>query len=277
MEWLSYCQSFVNKVKETYKRRLGKELDLIHPATLTEKIQYLKIYDASFLKAFCADKINLHQYCNRQLGTDICIPIIAVYNRPEDINWEVLPQQFVVKCNHGSGYNIIVSDKTKVNRDSVIKQLHTWLNEDYGMIGYELHYSLITRKILIEEYKQSQGQLDLTDFKLFCFNGKPTFWQIITDRRTNEQISHYDMNWNYAPQYDWAKYSSRSDIAKPAHYVEMCDIATKLSSNFKFVRVDFYLIDDIVYLGELTFTPADGFQIFKDPTIDLTLGNMLTL
>lgn len=277
MEWLEFCKSFIPKIKEQYKTRVRKELNLKNPQTLTEKIQWLEVYDSSFLKTYCADKILLHDYCEIKLGKDICIPIIATYNKPEQIEWNKLPNKFVIKCNHGSGYNIIVEDKSKLNKVEINSKLTKWLNENYALLGYELQYYNIKRKILIEEYKEMPGQKDLTDFKLFCFNGKPKFWQIITDRRTHENISHFDMEWNYKPEYDWLKYSSRNDIKKPSHYDEMVEIAKKLSKDFNFVRIDFYIIDDKIYLGELTFTPADGFQIFKNKDCDLKLGNFLKI
>ena len=277
MEWLEFCKSFIPKIKAQYKSRVGKELNLKNSQTLTEKIQWLKVYDSSFLKTYCADKILLHDYCETKLGKDICIPIITTYDKPEQIEWNKLPNKFVIKCNHGSGYNIIVENKLKLNIVEVNSKLNKWLNENYALLGYELQYYNIKRKILIEEYKEMPGQKDLTDFKLFCFNGTPEFWQIITDRRTNEKISHFDMNWNYKPEYDWLKYPSRNDIKKPSHYDEMVEIAKKLSKDFNFVRVDFYIIDDKVYLGELTFTPADGFQIFKNKDCDFILGKMLKI
>lgn len=277
MEWLEFCKTFIPKIKEQYKKRVGKDLDLENPKTLTEKIQWLKVYDSSFLKTFCSDKILLHDYCALKLGKDICIPILATYDLPEQIEWDKLPNKFVIKCNHGSGYNIIVNDKTNININEINKTLHKWLNENYGLLGCELHYCNIKRKILIEEFKEMTGQSDLIDYKLFCFNGKPKFWQIITERSINEKISHFDMNWTYMPKYDWLKYESKNNIKKPSHYNEMVKIATCLAEDFNFVRVDFYLINNEIYLGELTFTPADGFQIFKDKNCDLELGNMLLI
>ena len=277
MEWLKYCKTFITPIQNEYRRRMHRQLDILHPVTFTEKLQYLKVFDSTFLKTFCADKIKLHEYCRHKLGKDICIPILAIYDTPEQIEWDKLPDKFVIKCNHGSGFNIIVRDKYTADKESICKRLATWLKKDYGMLGYELHYCLIPRKILIEEFKEMNGMSDLVDYKLFCYNGVPKFWQVITDRHTDEKISHYDMTWNYTPEYDWAKYKSSSNISQPSHYDEMVYIANILSADFKFVRVDFYVIDDVVYLGELTFTPADGFQHFKYADCDIKLGNMLKL
>lgn len=276
MDWKEYCESYIPKIKEQYFKRVGKVLNLENPVSFTEKIQWLKVYDSSFNKTYCADKILLHDYITKKIGKDICIPIIATYDKPDDINWDILPQKFVIKCNHGSGYNIIIEDKKNIDKDTICKKLNAWLNENYGLIGYELHYCLIKPKILIEEFKEGDTN-DLIDYKLFCFNGKGMFWQIITDRRTNEKISHYDMNWNYNPFYDWKKYDSIDTILKPDKYENMIEIAEKIAKDFKFVRVDFYVIKSKIYLGELTFTPADGFQIFKNKDTDLIIGEMLNL
>ena len=277
MDWKSYCLTFVDKLERQYLAKTGRHLDIRHPQTFTETIQWMKIYDSSFLKAYCADKITLHDYSIKKLGYDLCIPLLATYENPADINWDNLPNQFVIKCNHGSGYNIIVTDKNKIDKIKVIEQLNSWLKTDYGTIGYELHYNLIHKKVLIEEYKANDGQPDLIDYKLFCFNGVPKFWQVITDRSHNEHISHYDMNWQYSPVYDWKKYDSINNIPKPSHYDMMVDVANILNKDFNFVRVDFYIINDTVFLGELTFTPADGYQTFKFNNADLLIGNFLSL
>lgn len=271
MNWNDYCLS---KLSEIQKQFPNKNIE--NPKTFTEKIQWLKIYDSTILKTYCSDKISLHDYCLKKLKKDICIPIIGVYEKPEEINLDLLPEKFVIKCNHGSAMNILVNDKNKLNYNNMCNQINIWLNTDYSVYG-ELHYKHIQRKVYIEELKQNYGKTDLIDYKLFCFNGVPKFWQVITDRRTNEKISHYDMDWNYAPIYDWKQYESKNDIPKPIKYQEMIDIAKKLSSDFKFVRVDFYVIDDEIYLGELTFTPANGKQIFKNDNTDLIIGNMLKL
>ena len=164
----------------------------------------------------------------------------------------------------------------KLNLAEAKIKLKKWLKTDFSKFS-ELHYKLIPRKIYIEEYKSNIGKSDLTDYKLFCFNGVPRFWQVITDRRSSEKISHYDMDWKYAPIYDWRDYQSISDIPKPKNYELMVEYAKKLSADFMMVRVDFYEIDGMVYLGELTFTPANGKQIFKNSNADKLIGDMLKL
>jgi hypothetical protein len=142
--------------------------------------------------------------------------------------------------------------------------------------GSELHYKLIPRKVLIEPY-MNDGHADLVDYKFYCLNGIPVFCQVITDRNTNEHISHYTNDWTYAPQYDWVEFESDPTIEKPEFYNTMLEYSRILSADFKLVRVDFYVINHTLYLGELTFTPNSGYHHFKDPSTDIYLGNLLQL
>lgn len=275
MEWLEFCKSFIPKIKAQYKSRVGKELNLENPKTLTEKIQWLKVYDSSFLKTYCADKILLHDYCESKLGKDICIPIISTYDKPEQIEWNKLPNKFVIKCNHGSGYNIIVEDKTKLDKAEVNSKLNKWLNENYALFGGELHYYNIKRKILIEEYKESIDN-DLVDYKFWCFNGEPKYFSIGAGHG-HGALNYYDFNMKLYP-YQRLDYHCDRNIKwdKPSRFEEMLDIAKILSKDFKFVRVDFYEINKEVFLGELTFTPGDGYFKFEGNG-DLSVGKMLDL
>lgn len=270
-EWENYCLR-----KEADIQKMFPNANLKNPQTFTDKLHWLKIHDSTLLKSFCSDKITLHDYCIEKLGKDICIPILKTYNSVNEINLNELPNSFVMKCNHGSAMNIIVEDKTKFNFQFAKQKLDKWLKEDYS-VHSELHYKLIPHKILVEEYKANLGRSDLTDYKFFCFNGEPKFCQVITDRRAGEKISHYDLNWKYSPRYDWKQYSSDPTLEKPKHYEKMIEYAKLLAKDFKLVRVDFYEIDDSVYLGELTFVPANGKQIFKNPNTNLELGKLLRL
>lgn len=278
MSWIDYCKSKIEDLKRYYRQIMGKNLNLENPITFTEKQQWLKIYDSTFLKTYCTDKITVHDYVKEKLGKDICIPIIKTFDKPEQINFDELPNQFVIKCNHGCKMNIIIKDKRKFDFNSAKQKLNKWLNEDFSNhFGYELHYKNIPHKILIEEFKSNEGHSDLTDYKFYCFNGKPIFCQVITDRNTGEKISHYDMDWNYRPEYDWFAYGSIPNLPKPKHYEKMIEYAKILSKDFKLVRVDFYDIEDSVYLGELTFTPISGFQKYKNSNMDKILGKLLIL
>ena len=136
-------------------KRVGLNLDLDNPKTIQDKINWMKLYDSTPLKTRCADKIQVHEYCKEKIGEDLCIPILRVYNKVEDIKWDELPNQFVIKCNHGSGMNIIVKDKTKLNIPEAEAKLRWFMKDDFAFhVGYEMHYHDIPHKIFVEEYKE---------------------------------------------------------------------------------------------------------------------------
>lgn len=277
MEWLDFCKTFIPQISAKYTRRMNRPLNLDHPRTFTEKMQWLKIYDSTFLKTFCTDKITVHRYCKSRLGHDIFIPILHTHNTPDEIDFDTLPDGVVFKCNHGSGYNIICKPGTHMDRNSIKQKLGNWLSQDFSTKnGYELHYLPIPHKILIEPY-MNDGHADLIDYKFYCINGAPIFCQVISDRNTHETISHYNTNWTYAPEFDWVEFDSLPNIPKPKFYDEMLNISATIAKDFKLVRVDFYIINNNLYLGELTFTPNSGYHHFKNPNTDLYLGNLLQL
>ena len=273
MNWNEYCLSKLDLAKSLYRRITHKDFDWKNPQTFTEKIWWMKIYDSTMLKSFCADKINLHQYSKQVLGKDICIPIIKVYDKPEDINYNELPNSFVIKCNHGSGYNIIVKDKNKINKYDVERKLKKWMSEDYSYVyDCELHYHLIERKVFIEEYKEN-----LEDIKIFCFNGTPKFLQV--DKHFQEhRMNFYNVDWKPLTWLSNRDYPANYKISDscPEQLNELLDLATKLSKDFKFVRVDLYPRNEGIFLGELTFTPGGGRQTYLGDG-DLKIGQMLDL
>lgn len=276
---LNFCPTYKDHLVSYYKKRMGKILNLENPKTFTEKIQWLKLNDSTPLKTYCANKITLHEYCKYKLGKDLCIPLLGIYDNVDQIDFDILPNSFVIKCNHGCQMNIKVRDKTTIDLELTKQKLTNWLEQSYNTNGggCEFHYLKIPHKILVEEYKENTGVEDLVDYKFYCFNGKPAFCQVISDRNTREKISHYDLDWNYKPEYERKDFAMNPNLQKPTHYNEMIEYAKLLSNDFKFVRVDFYEIDDKVYLGELTFTPLSGFLKFKDKTVDEKLGKLLKL
>ena len=274
---MNYCKQCIPLLERTYRNRMGTSLNLSQPKTFTEKVQWLKIYDSTYLKTFCSDKITLHNYCTKKLGHDICIPMLYKYKHPSEIKFDSLPNGVVFKCNHGSGYNIICKPNTPIYRDKICSTLLNWLSQDFSTKnGSELHYKLIPHQILIEPY-MNDGNFDLIDYKFYCFNGNPIFCQVITDRNTSEHISHYTTSWEYEPKYDWTEFDSVPNLEKPEFFDTMLEYSRILSVDFKLVRVDFYVINHALYLGELTFTPNSGFHHFKNPNTDMLLGEMLKL
>ncbi len=233
------------------------------------------MYDCTPLKTKCADKIKLHEYSQEKLGKDICIPILKVYNNTSEINWDELPDRFVIKCNHGSGMNIIVKDKKLLNKQDAVNKLNIWMRTDFAFQnGYEYHYHDIERKIFVEEYKEDEKQKNsLFDYKFWCFNGVPKMYTI------NNGFGHGDIMYYTMEHEPMNPYRVRenSTYITPTNFNLMVEYSEKLSKDFKFVRVDFYEVNGIVYLGELTFTPGSGFFKYTDDKYSFLFGEWLDL
>lgn len=256
----------------------GLDLDLDNPKTIQDKINWMKLYDSTPLKTRCADKIQLHDYCKEKLGDDLCVPILFIYDRVEDINWDELPGQFVIKCNHGSGMNIIIKDKTKMNKDDVAKRLNGFMKDDFAFhVGYEMHYHDIPHKIFAEKYMSDENQTNsLFDYKFWCFNGEPKF-MTVNGGNGHGDMDFYDMSYNPIDLSRTDFKAMKEKVKKPKTFDLMTEYSKKLSEDFDFVRVDFYEIDGKLYLGELTFTPGAGFFKYKTQEQNLSVGNMLVL
>lgn len=278
MNFQEWCISQKEAVKNQYKKIMGIPLNLENPSTFSKKIQWLKVYDSTFLKTYCADKILVSDYVKQKLGKVITIPILGVYNKFEEIDFSKLPQNYVIKCNHGSGMNIIVKDG-KINKQEVKKKLDKWMKTDYLNL-LEFHYKPIQKKIFIEQYMNNEGKTSLTDYKFSCFNGEPKFCQIMNDRFTNNLHSNY-YDLDFIPMKDVVRldYPANYDVKdeKPKNWDLMIEYSKKLSEEFKYVRVDFYEINGEIYLGELTFTPNSGYLKFKNRETDEKFGKWLRL
>ncbi len=221
------------------KRGIGYNID--NPVTIQDKINWMKIYDSTPLKTRCADKIEVHGYCIEKLGFDLCIPILKIYDKVEDINWDELPNQFVIKCNHGSGMNIIVKDKSKLNIAEAESKLNTFMADDFAFhVAYEMHYHDIPHKIFVEEYKEDENQRDsLYDYKFWCFNGEPKF-MTVSDGFGHGNMTFYNMDFTPSDISRNDFTPIKKQIKKPINFDKMVEYSKKLSEDFKFVRVDFY-------------------------------------
>lgn len=252
-------------------------LNLEHPRTIQDKINWMKLNDVTPLKSKCADKIKIHEYCKEKLGKDICIPIIKVYNSPDEIKLNELPDQFVMKCNHGYNMNLICSDKKNLDEKNVISIMKNWLTTDFGKKSGQLHYSGIDRKCFVETYMSDDKQKEsLYDYKFWCFNGEPKFYTI-NDGHGHGDILYYGLDGEVLDFYGVLDKNPDLKFEKPSKFDEMVNYARTLSQDFKFVRVDFYEINGQVYLGELTFTPGNGFFKYKNRETDIMVGDMLKL
>lgn len=274
--WLDYCKSFIPQIKARHKQMLGRECNLENPQRFTDKLEWLKVYDSTFLKTYCSDKLTARKYVTAKLGKDISIPVLGVYDKFDDIDFSKLPKDYVIKTNHGSHTNIIVRNG-KIDKGKAKKQFDDWISKDWSWWGYELFYSLVPRKILVEQY-MNDGHSDLNDYKFLCFNGKPNFCQVIGDRHnSNKHLNYYDRNWKPCINMSRTDFPANYNIAEPIpeSIEDMWHYAEILSKDFKFVRVDFYDINGICYFGELTFAPGAAYIKYTHDYVDFELGAML--
>lgn len=275
------------KEKAFNKRKL--QLNLENPKTVQDKISWLIVNDdCNELKAKCADKILIHKYCEEKLGKDICVPILKTYDSPEEIKFSELPDKFVLKCNHGYAMNIIVDkEKNKLttlknielkNEDDCKRQLSEWLKVNFGYINRQEHYALIQPRCYAEKFI-TDGNVTLKDYKVWCCNGVPRMIQVVSDRYTKTlHCNVYDTNWKWF-HLGWTDFPEDKEHLdpKPKNLDLMLEYARKLSSDFKFVRVDFYVVNDELFLGELTFTPDGGVFNYKDKETEIYWGNQIKL
>ena len=241
-------------------------------------MNYLLIHESAEYKSNLVDKIKLREYSKKILGKNICIPIIKIYDNAHEINLDELPDKFILKCNHGSGMNIICKDKSKFDLIKAKKKLNEWININYGLKGAQFQYYYIDRKIFASPYMG-----ELIDYKTFCFNGIPKFIaarKVLNKKRKRYIYNYYDLNWTLTNiEYGSNQYKRDQNITieKPKNLNILIDYAKKLSNEFVFVRVDFYEINGTIYLGELTFTPSNIKNSFKNQEQRIYLGNLLDI
>ncbi len=261
-----------------YRRHFGKKLDLKNPKTFNEKLQWLKLNNRKDIYTTMVDKYAAKDYVANIIGKDYIIPTIGVYDDFDDINFNKLPNQFIIKCTHDSGGLVICKDKTKLNIKTAKKKINKSLKRNFYCFGREWPYKNVKPRILIEEYMEDSKTSELRDYKFFCFNGKVEFFKIDFDRTTDHHANYYDKNGKLT---DLGEVVCPPDhtrrIELPKKLNEMIRKAEILSKNIPFLRVDFYEVDQKIYFGEMTFYPAAGFGKFTNEEWNLKLGNMIDL
>ena len=266
-------------IKKQFKSNLDYEVNLDNPQTFNEKIQWLKLYNHDPLITKCADKYLAREYIKEKVGEEYLIPLLGVWDRVEDIDFDSLPNQFVLKVNWGWGQNIIVQDKAKLNIEEVKNKLNNWLEpfSNHYYYSFEWSYKNIKPKIICEKYiEQLDGQV--YDYKIFCFNGDPRYIQVDLDRFTDHKRCIYDHHWNKQEFKSHVSYGFYSgNIKKPKKLELILDLSKKISSNFYHVRVDWYIIKEKLYFGELTFYHGNGVEQFSIPEWDYKWGQLLEL
>ena len=258
---------------------MGYKLDLDNPQTFNEKLQWLKLYDRRAEYTKMVDKYEAKKYVASKIGEQYIIPTLGVYESPEDIDFSVLPNQFVLKCTQDSGSLIICRDKSKLDIKKVCHKLKKGLKRRYFYWGREWPYKDVHPRIIAEQYMEDTRTKELCDYKWFCFNGEPKFMFIATDRFNNNEdtkFDFFDMNFNHIPVTNGHP-NATSAIAKPQTFDVMKSLAAKLSKGIPHVRVDFYEVDGKVFWGELTFSHWSGMVPFEPKEWDYVFGKEIKL
>jgi hypothetical protein len=260
-----------------YKNYCGKIPDLHNPTTFGEKLQWLKLNYHNPLQTICADKYEVRSYLEKKGYGNLLNNAIGCYEDIKEFDVKSLPNKFVIKATHGSGWNLICNDKDKINWFIWRKIIKVWLTNNIFWPGREWPYKNMKPRILVEEFLiDESGQL--MDFKLFCFNGKAKFVQANKGRDTlNHAQNFYDLNWDILPFGKDLKPRPDIIIPPPTKLKEMIEIAEDLSKDFPFVRVDFYEVQGKIIFGELTFYPKSGLPDFTPPEYDKILGDYIFL
>lgn len=267
-------------LKRKYKACMGKELNLASPQTFNEKLQWLKLHDRKPEYTMMVDKYAVRKYIADTIGEEYLIPLLGVWDNPDDIDFDALPNQFVLKCNHDSGLGMcICKDKSKIDIDKIKAELRKGLQQDYYLTGREWPYKNVKRRIIAEKYMTTLGMDDLPDYKIHCFNGEPKFILYCSERfsKTGTKEDFLDTNWSKLPFKRPDLKCSDKILKKPSRLNEMLELAKILSRNIPFLRCDFYEIKGNVYFGELTFFPASGLEAFEPEEWDYKLGSWLKL
>lgn len=258
--------------------RLRKPLDLKNPVTYNEKLQWLKLYYHCPEFTTMADKVAVKQYVTERIGSEFVAPLLGVWNHVEEIDWDKLPNQFVLKTNHDSGnYGVVICrDKTRFNVRKAKKRLRTSLHRNTFLLGREWPYKNIPRKVFAEQYLEDASSSEMLDYKFLCFDGKVKLMFIASERQSGVKMDYYDEHFNHL-ELTQSHPKASTAPSRPQHFELMKEMAEKLSEGIPHVRVDFFEVNGRVYFSEFTFFSYGGWSAFHPEEYDYLLGEYLTL
>ena len=259
--------------------KMGKKLNLKDPKTFNEKLQWLKLYDRNPLYTTLVDKYAVKKYIADTIGEEYVIPTLGVWKRFEDINFDKLPDRFILKATHDSGTYKVCRDKKTFDYETARALFRKKLRQDYYVYTREFPYKAVKKQIIAEELLQTADNTLPVDYKFFCFDGKADCVMVCVGRGTGKtRFYFFDKDWNLL-RLNPAGIAAAEDftLPKPAKINEMFDLAEKLSQGIPFVRIDLYCENDKIYFGEFTFYPSAGFDKNLLPETDLLLGSKINL
>ncbi len=260
-----------------WRLRLGTKLHLKNPQTFNEKLQWLKLHDRRPEYTKMVDKYEAKKYVANIIGDEYIIPTLGVWDNFDEINFDSLPNQFVLKCTHDSGGLVICRDKKTLDLDAVKKKINKCLKRNYYWGGREWPYKNVKPRIIAEKFMTDESGSELKDYKIFNFNGKAKIIQVDFNRFREHMKNLYTTQWAYIDVN--VNYPTNPDhqIAKPEKLEKMLEFAEKLSADIPFLRTDFYSVEDKIYFGELTFFPGSGYMTFNPEKFGYTMGSWIQI
>lgn len=266
-------------LKKKFKYILNKKCNLNAPKTFNEKMQWLKLYDRNPKYTKMVDKYEVKKYIANIIGEEYIIPTLGVWKQFEDIDFEKLPNQFVLKCTHDSESTIICKNREEIDYNLIKNKIKKAQKRNYYLLSREWPYKNVKPRIIAEKYMATDKQRELLDYKFFCFNGEPKFLYVSEglSNHATATISFVNMNYELT-EFHRKDYKPFKKLPpKPKNFEKMKELARKLSKDIPFLRVDLYEIEGKIYFGELTFYPASGYLPFEPEEYDKILGDMLEL
>ena len=260
-----------------FRSRFGYWMDWNNPKTFSEKLQWLKVYDRHPEYTKMVDKLAAKEYVASVVGEEFIIPTLAVYDSADEIDFENLPDQFVLKCTHDSGGLVVCKDNSKFDRDAARRKLRKCLKRSYVIQNREYPYKNVTRRIIAEKYIEDESGYELKDYKFFCFSGAPRLIQLDFDRFSDHKKNLFSLDWELLPfSFNYPRHPE-CIFPKPIGLEKMIELAKVLSKNIPFVRIDLYNNNGKIYFGEITFFPASGLGKFQPVEWDDKLGEWIKL
>ncbi len=261
----------------SYRARMGKSLNLKDPKTFNEKLNFLKLYDRKDIYTQMVDKYGVKSYVADIIGEEYIIPTLGIYESFDEIDFDKLPNQFVLKCTHDSGGLVIVSDKTKLDASKAKEKIEKSLKVNYYWGKREWPYKNVKPRIIAEKYMKDENNDFLPVYKFMCFNGEPRIIQTIqNDKQPNESIDYFDTEWNLLDLRQNYP-NSEKPLPRPQKLSDMLGIVKTLANGKNFIRVDLYLVNDAIYFSEFTFYSDAGLTKFEPEEWDERLGGWISL
>lgn len=265
-------------MKAYYEYYTGKKLNLDDPKDFNAKIQWLKVFYRPMILSRLVDKYEVREYVIQTVGEKYLNELIGVYDKPFQVDFDKLPEKFVLKATHGYHFNLLVKDKNELNRKRARYLMYKWLSKNqYKRGGLEWAYKHAKPRLIVEKYLEEIGKEDINDYKFFCFDGVPQLLHVDIDRGTKHSRAYYDMDWNKLPIKHDSIAFIEGETKKPENFDEMVEVASKLAGKFPYVRVDLYNLNNKIVFGEMTFYPADGRLEFIPEKYNRILGDYLEI